>query len=150
MGVVFCLNTSVVGTVAVLGQTVCDVSLRKMSINTFLAALAPEDIFWAKQVTPKVLPKVICTLGMKGVPTGFEQLTAMVKSFAFTLTPDTKDSGVALPRLMLEGTDKLQVAMGNGRWRWCLTCVRNVYICGDEKSGICVYRSHTDQRAKFF
>ena len=108
------MNTSVVGTVAVLGQTVCEVSLRKMSINTFLAALAPEAIFWAKQVTPKVLPKVICTLGMKGVPTGFEQLTAMVKSFAFTLTPDIKDSGVALPRLMLEGTDKLQVAMGDG------------------------------------
>ena len=103
------MNTSVVGTVAVLGQTVCEVSLRKMSINTFLAALAPEDIFWAKQVTPKVLPKVICTLGMKGVPTGFEQLTAMVKSFAFTLTPDTKESGLALPRLMLEGTDKLHV-----------------------------------------
>jgi hypothetical protein len=116
VGVVFCLNTSVVGTVAVLGQTVCEVSLRKMSINTFVAALAPEAIFWAKQVTPKVLPKVICTLGMKGVPTGFEQLTAIVKSVAFILLfiDPPKDSGVALPRLMLEGTDNLQVAMGDG------------------------------------
>ena len=105
------MNTSVVGTVAVVGHTVALLSLRVISTTTPLAAMVPSVVvFRAKQLVPKALPKVICTLGLKEMPRGFEQLTAIEKSFELllALTP-VKALDLALPNERLEGTVKLQV-----------------------------------------
>ena len=108
------LNAKVVGEVAVVGQIswVNPCRSRMISIVASVASARGNSLL-AKHVVPSGFSNFMVTVGVNFVVQFCEQLIAILKLVAFTRAlPETgKASGLALPKLTVEGTTNPQVGI---------------------------------------